>query len=63
MPETEAQKRATEKWREKNRKRATINSARSSCKTFIRRYATLEELDEIKKLIEEVKAQKEKEEE
>lgn len=52
---SEAQKRATQAYREKNREKTRIQSARSSAKTYIRKYATLEGLNELEQLIEERK--------
>ncbi|MCH4008017.1 hypothetical protein [Companilactobacillus sp.] len=48
---TEAQKRANEKWHRKNRKRANYIAMRSSARSFIRKKSTLEDLDELEKII------------
>lgn len=52
---SEAQKRATQAYREKNREKTRIQSVRSSAKTYIRKYTTLEDLEELEQLIEERK--------
>lgn len=49
---TEAQKRATQAYREKNKERTRKQSAKSSAKTFIRKYADLSDLEELETLIE-----------
>lgn len=49
---SEAQKRATQAYREKNREKTRMQSARSAAKTFIRKYAELEDLEELETLIE-----------
>lgn len=48
---TEAKKRANKKWNEKNKERVRYLSYRSQAKSFIRRFATEEDLDELEKLI------------
>lgn len=48
---TEAQKRATQAYREKNRVKTRIQSARSAAKTYINKYSTLEDLTELEQLI------------
>ena len=52
---SEAQKRATQAYREKNREKTRMQSARSAAKTFIRKYAELEDLEELETLIEQRK--------
>ena len=52
---SEAQKRATQTYREKNREKTRKQSARSSAKTYIRKYTTLDDLKELEQLIEERK--------
>ncbi|WP_162986457.1 hypothetical protein [Virgibacillus sp. Bac332] len=47
--QTEANKR----WQEKNKERAKYLSNRSRARSFVRNQATLEDLEEFKKLIEE----------
>lgn len=44
---SDAQKRATREYRQKNKELTKIQSYRSSAKTFIRNYATLVELEEL----------------
>lgn len=48
MSYTEAQKRATKKWRKNNRKKATYISSKSCSKSFIK-IAELNDLLELKK--------------
>lgn len=48
-----AQRRASDKWDKENRKHKTIMSYRNGGKRFILDYATLEDLEELKELIEE----------
>ena len=50
---SEAQKRATQAYRARNRKKSSIQSARSAAKTFIRKYANQDDLEVLKQLIEE----------
>ena len=52
---SESQKRAQKKYDEKNRKKRTYLSQRSTSRGFIRNKATLEELEELAELIEERK--------
>ncbi|MFD1670927.1 hypothetical protein ACFQ5M_02315 [Agrilactobacillus yilanensis] len=49
---SEAQKRATQAYRARNRKKTTMQSAKSAAKTFINNYAELADLEELKMLIE-----------
>lgn len=49
---SEAQKKATQAYREKNREKTRKQSAKSAAKTYINKYCTLEELNELKSLIE-----------
>ena len=53
MALTEAQKRAKAKYREKNKERENYIGARSAARSFILKKATKEDLEELKKLIEE----------
>ncbi|WP_251860377.1 hypothetical protein [Clostridium sp. Marseille-Q2269] len=46
---------ANQKWEEKNREHASYLKSRSSARSFIRNKATLEDLEELQKLIEERK--------
>lgn len=59
----EQQMEADKRWREKNRERSNYIGARGSARSFIRRKATLEDLDELENLIadrrEALKAEKE----
>ncbi|MFJ7369737.1 hypothetical protein ACIQVU_09905 [Lysinibacillus sp. NPDC098008] len=48
---SEAQKRATQAYREKNREKTRKQSAKSAAKTYINKYADLEDLAELKQLI------------
>ncbi|RMC50813.1 hypothetical protein [Lactobacillus sp. ESL0225] len=48
---TEAKKRANEKWNKKNKERINYLNHRSQSRSFIRRFATKEDLDELEKLI------------
>ena len=47
----ECQKNANKKWSEENRERSNYLKNKSACKTFIRKRATLEDLEEISKII------------
>lgn len=53
MALTEAQKRAKQKYREKNRERTNYLNARTTSRGFIRNKATKEDLQELKELIKE----------
>ncbi|WP_300896183.1 hypothetical protein [uncultured Clostridium sp.] len=48
---SEAQIKANKKWIEANREKANYMSGKSSAKSFIRNKATLEDLEELEKLI------------
>lgn len=48
---SEAKKRANKKWDEKNKDRKKYLVYRSQAKSFIRRFATKEDLDELEKII------------
>jgi len=48
---SEAQKRATQAYREKNREKTRKQSAKSAAKTYINKYCELEDLAELKQLI------------
>ncbi|OXS74936.1 hypothetical protein B1B04_08595 [Lysinibacillus sp. KCTC 33748] len=54
---SEAQKRATQAYREKNREKTRKQSAKSAAKTYINKYCDLDDLAELKHLV----AAKEKE--
>ena len=51
MPVSEAQKRASKKWSQSNKDKIKVITYRSCAKTFIKRIATLEELDGLAKMI------------
>lgn len=51
--EINKQTEANKKWQEKNRERAKYLSNRSVARSFIKNKATIEDLEELKKLIEE----------
>lgn len=53
MALTEAQKRAKQRYREKNKERENYLGARSAARSFIKTKATLEDLLELEKLIKE----------
>lgn len=48
-----AQTEANKRWQEKNKERAKYLSNRSRSRSFIRKESTLEDLEELKKLISE----------
>lgn len=50
---SEAQLKAIRKWEEKNRKKATISNYKRSARSFIRNHAELEDLEELRALIQE----------
>jgi len=54
---SEAQKKATQAYREKNREKTRKQSAKSTAKTYINKYCNLDDLAELKQLV----AAKEKE--
>ncbi len=54
---SEAQLRANKKWAENNKLKRRIISLRGSARLFIRTYSTLEDLEELKRLV----AEREKE--
>lgn len=51
MALTEAQKKAQKKYNEKNREKRSLLSMKTSCKSFIKNHATLENLLEIEQFI------------
>ena len=53
MALTEAQKRAKAKYREKNKERENYLGARSAARSFIKKRATKEDLEELETLIKE----------
>lgn len=52
---SEAQKRATQAYREKNREKTRKQSVKSSARTFINKYADYDDLTELEQLIAERK--------
>lgn len=48
---TVSQKRANEKWRNKNRQKQKLYVYRSNAKTYINKFADLQELEELKHII------------
>ena len=50
---SEAQRKADKRWREKNREHANYLKNRTSARCFIRNKATLEDIEELKALMEE----------
>lgn len=54
---SEAQTKANKKWEEKNREYSSYLKSRSSARSFIRNKATLEDIEEMKKLLDERKKQ------
>lgn len=50
---SEAQRKADKRWREKNRDHANYLRNRTSARCFIRNRATLEDIEELKLLMEE----------
>lgn len=50
---TEAQKRASARWRERNREKVNYTNRRSDARAFIQALATLEDLAELAVMIEE----------
>ncbi|MEX2804413.1 hypothetical protein AB3329_04755 [Streptococcus sp. H31] len=51
MPVSEAQQRANQKWKEKNRERTNYLASRNSARSFIRTKATADDLAELEALI------------
>ena len=51
--EVNKQTEANKKWQKKNRERAKYLSNRSVARSFVKNKATIEDLEELKKLIEE----------
>jgi len=52
MAESQAQKKATQKWNKENREHRSYLSARGTARSFIRNKATKEDLLELKAMIE-----------
>lgn len=55
MPVSEAQKRASKKWSQSNKEKIKVITYRSCAKTFIKRIASVEELDNLVEMIKERK--------
>ena len=53
MSEKNKQTEANKKWQEKNKEHAKYLSNRSRSRSFIKNFATLEDLEELKQLIKE----------
>lgn len=51
MALSEAQERAMRNYRKSNPEKARYNSYKGTAKTFIRNYATMEDLEELKELM------------
>ncbi len=51
MAQTEAQKRANKKYREKNKEKTRIGRYRTTTRTFIRNHAEMKDLEEIKEMV------------
>lgn len=49
---TEAQKRAKRKWEENNREKSRIDGYKRTARLFIKKYANIEDIEEIEGLIE-----------
>ncbi|MGG7144376.1 hypothetical protein ACQPVP_13040 [Clostridium nigeriense] len=54
---SEAREKANKKWNENNKEHMNYLRSRSSARSFIRNKATLEDLEELEKLIEERRKQ------
>jgi len=50
---SKAQVKASRKWEEKNRKKATIASYRRTARSFIRNHAEAEDIEELRQLLDE----------
>ena len=50
---SEAQLKATRNWKKRNKEKTKIGSYRRTARLFIKTYATLEDIEELKTLIEE----------
>lgn len=54
---SQAQIKATQKWRENNREKARYNSSKSSTRSFIRKYSTIEDIVELREMLDEKEKQ------
>ena len=50
---TDAKKRANEKWKNKNKDKQRVYQYRSSARTYVRKYASLDDLLELQTMISE----------
>lgn len=50
---SDAQIKATQKWREKNKEKARYNSSKSSARSFIRNYANIDDINELRLMLDE----------
>lgn len=57
MKETTAQTEANKRWQEKNKEYSNYLKSRSTARSFIRNKATIEDLEELEKLIEDRRKQ------
>ncbi|MFD1418478.1 hypothetical protein [Companilactobacillus keshanensis] len=48
---TEAKKKANKKWDEKNKERTKYINSHSQARVFIRRYATIDDIEELRRLL------------
>ncbi|HAA5876156.1 TPA_asm: hypothetical protein GYI15_06870 [Listeria monocytogenes] len=55
---SDAQLKANKAWQEKNKEHANYLKSRSAARSFIKKKATLEDLEELEQLIKEHKVQK-----
>jgi len=53
---SKAQLQAVKTWEDKNKDKVNYTKSKSSCKSFIKNKATLEDIQDIEELIKEVKA-------
>lgn len=53
---TEAKKQANKKWNQENKERMNYLSASSQAKRFVNKFATIEDLDNLEKIITEKEA-------
>lgn len=53
MPTSEAQKRASRAWEERNKEKARADSYRRATRSYLRNKASLEDIEEFRKLLDE----------
>lgn len=58
MTKTEAQKRASKAWNEKNQDKVRHSRRKTTAKSFIRLHATKEDIEEIRELCDKVMTEK-----